>query len=100
MGGIREFLVMVGSEKARSTSINCEVMTEVKHDQSEPLVDITFMDGERLMMKGARLTIKEMLTALQSRCVAKDPRPKLPPRSSPTQNTLIELFCVGICKCL
>uniref|UniRef100_A0A4W5N2L3 Large ribosomal subunit protein mL53 n=1 Tax=Hucho hucho TaxID=62062 RepID=A0A4W5N2L3_9TELE len=70
----REFLVLVGSEKARSTNMNCEVMTEVKHDQSEPVVDITFMDGERLMMKGARLTSKEMLTALQSRCVAKDPQ--------------------------
>nr|XP_046182421.1 39S ribosomal protein L53, mitochondrial-like [Oncorhynchus gorbuscha] len=73
----KEFLVMVGSEKARSTSINCEVMTEVKHDQSDPLVDITFMDGKRLMMKRARLTIKEMLTALQSPCVAKDPQAKM-----------------------
>ncbi|CAB1350653.1 unnamed protein product [Coregonus sp. 'balchen'] len=73
----REFLVMVGSEKARSTNMNCEVMTEVKHDQSEPVVDITFVDGERLMMKGARLTSKEMLTALQSRCVAKDPQAKI-----------------------
>ncbi|XP_041759489.1 39S ribosomal protein L53, mitochondrial [Coregonus clupeaformis] len=73
----REFLVMVGSEKARSTNMNCEVMAEVKHDQSEPLVDITFMDGERLMMKGARLTSKEMLTALQSRSVAKDPQAKI-----------------------
>ncbi|CAB1320631.1 unnamed protein product [Coregonus sp. 'balchen'] len=73
----REFLVMVGSEKARSTNMNCEVMAEVKHDQSEPLVDITFMDGERLMMKGARLTSKEMLTALQSKSVAKDPQAKI-----------------------
>ncbi|XP_010871675.1 39S ribosomal protein L53, mitochondrial [Esox lucius] len=72
----REFLVMVGSEKARSTNMNCEVITEVKHDQSEPVVDITFMNGERLMMKGARLTSKEMLTTLQSHCVTKDPQAK------------------------
>ncbi|KAL0962023.1 hypothetical protein UPYG_G00334760 [Umbra pygmaea] len=70
----REFLVMVGSEKARSTNMNCEVITEVKHDQSEPVVDITFMDGERLMMKGASLTSREMLTTLKSHCVAKDPQ--------------------------
>ncbi|XP_067112465.1 39S ribosomal protein L53, mitochondrial [Osmerus mordax] len=70
----REFLVRVGSEKARMTNMNCEVTTKVKHDKSEPLVDITFTDGEKLVMKGAGLTCKEMITALQSRCIAKDPQ--------------------------
>ncbi|KAJ7991602.1 hypothetical protein DPEC_G00285610 [Dallia pectoralis] len=72
----REFLVMVGSEKARSTNMNCEVIADVKHDQSEPVVDITFIDGDMLVMKGARLTSKEMLTTLQSHCVTKDPQAK------------------------
>ncbi|CAL8371796.1 unnamed protein product [Boreogadus saida] len=68
----REFLFMVGSEKARATNMNCEVSTVVKHDESEPVVDITFTDGERLVMKGAKLTGQEMLQAFQSRCLAKD----------------------------
>ncbi|XP_051519927.1 39S ribosomal protein L53, mitochondrial [Myxocyprinus asiaticus] len=72
----RDFLVMVGSEKARSTNLNCEVITEVKHDRSEPMIDITFMDGERLVMKGSKLTTQEMLSALQTRCIAKDPQAK------------------------
>ncbi|KAM4630837.1 large ribosomal subunit protein mL53 [Polymixia lowei] len=72
----REFLVTVGSEKARATNMNCEVMTTVKHDKSEPVVDITFMDGEKLVMKGAKLTSGEMLTAFQSCCIAKDPQAK------------------------
>lgn len=38
----REFLAMVGSEKARATNMNCEVVTVVKHDKSEPIVDITY----------------------------------------------------------
>lgn len=38
----REFLAMVGSEKARATNMNCEVITTVKHDKSEPVVDITY----------------------------------------------------------
>lgn len=38
----REFLAMVGSEKARSTNMNCEVIAMVKHDKSEPVVDITY----------------------------------------------------------
>uniref|UniRef100_A0A3Q1HUQ8 Large ribosomal subunit protein mL53 n=1 Tax=Acanthochromis polyacanthus TaxID=80966 RepID=A0A3Q1HUQ8_9TELE len=72
----REFLLLVGSEKARSTNMNCEVITTVKHDKSEPVVDVTFVDGERLLMKGAKLTTREMLSAFQSRCTAKDPQAK------------------------
>ncbi|XP_076006151.1 large ribosomal subunit protein mL53 [Genypterus blacodes] len=68
----REFLVRVSSEKSRASNIKCEVTTTVKHDKSEPVVDVTYMDGERLVMKGARLTSKEMLSEFQSRCSAKD----------------------------
>ncbi|XP_069552896.1 large ribosomal subunit protein mL53 [Brachyistius frenatus] len=72
----REFLSSVGSEKARATNMNCEVVTAVKHDKSEPVVEITYIDGERLLMKGAKLTTGEMLSAFQSRCAAKDPQAK------------------------
>lgn len=68
----RKFLALVGSEKARSTNMNCEVIPVVKHDKSEPVVDITYVDGEKLLMKGANLTGSEMLNAFQSRCIAKD----------------------------
>ncbi|KAG7259245.1 hypothetical protein CRUP_035918 [Coryphaenoides rupestris] len=70
------FLAMVGSEKARNTNMNCVVTTIVKHDQSEPVVDITFVDGDRLVMKGSKLTGKEMLEAFQARCISKDPQGK------------------------
>ncbi|XP_017275035.1 39S ribosomal protein L53, mitochondrial [Kryptolebias marmoratus] len=72
----REFLALVGSEKARSSNINCEVTCTVKHDKSEPVVDVTYVDGERLVMKGAGLTCREMLSAFQSRCTDKDPQTK------------------------
>ncbi|XP_041665765.1 39S ribosomal protein L53, mitochondrial [Cheilinus undulatus] len=72
----REFLAMVGSEKARATNMNCEVISTVKHDKSEPVVDVTFVDGERLVMKGAKLTKSEMMSAFQKRCQAKDPQAK------------------------
>ncbi|XP_026156280.1 large ribosomal subunit protein mL53 [Mastacembelus armatus] len=72
----REFLAKVGSEKARSTNMNCEVITMVKHDKSEPVVDVTFIDGDRLVMKGAKLTSTEMLSAFQSHCTDKDPQGK------------------------
>lgn len=35
---------MVGSEKARATNMNCEVVTMVMHDKSEPLVDVTYCE--------------------------------------------------------
>ncbi|KAG5264225.1 hypothetical protein AALO_G00251350 [Alosa alosa] len=73
----REFLVLVGSERSRATNMNCEVTTEVKHDASEPLIDVSFLDGDRLVMRGAKLTSREMLTAFQTRCTAKDPQAKL-----------------------
>ncbi|XP_061764477.1 39S ribosomal protein L53, mitochondrial [Nerophis ophidion] len=73
----REFLFFVGSEKVRSTNFNCEVMATVKHDRSEPVVDVTYVDGERLVMKGANLTSGEMLQAFQARCTAKDPQAKM-----------------------
>lgn len=46
--------------------------TDVRHDGSEPVVDVMFADGDRLIMKGAHLTTGEMLSALESRCHAKD----------------------------
>ncbi|TKS88243.1 39S ribosomal protein L53, mitochondrial [Collichthys lucidus] len=70
----REFLAMVGSEKVRATNMNCEVVAVVKHDKSEPVVDVTYLDGEKLVLKGANLTSSEMLSAFQSRCTAKDPQ--------------------------
>ncbi|XP_053719609.1 39S ribosomal protein L53, mitochondrial [Synchiropus splendidus] len=72
----RDFLAVVGSEKVKSTNMNCEVVTVVKHDKSDPVIDVTFMDGERLVMKGSKLTLAEMMTAFQSRCISKDPQAK------------------------
>lgn len=38
----REFLALVSSAKARSTNMNCEVTCMVKHDKSEPVIDVTY----------------------------------------------------------
>lgn len=38
---------MVASEKARATNLNCEVVAMVKHDKSEPLVDVTYCEFQR-----------------------------------------------------
>ncbi|KAM6318866.1 large ribosomal subunit protein mL53 [Aegotheles albertisi] len=68
----RKFLGHINHKKIQATNRNCEVTADVRHDGSEPLVDVMFADGERLIMKGANLTTAEMLTALRSRCNAKE----------------------------
>lgn len=62
----RTFLQAVSSEKVRATNLNCSVVADVKHDGSEPCVDVLFGDGYRLIMRGAHLTAQEMLSALAS----------------------------------
>ncbi|NXX93632.1 RM53 protein, partial [Centropus bengalensis] len=68
----RKFLGCINHKKIQATNRNCEVTADVRHDGSEPLVDVMFADGDRLIMKGANLTTIEMLTALGSRCDAKE----------------------------
>ncbi|XP_012644066.1 large ribosomal subunit protein mL53 [Microcebus murinus] len=62
----RTFLQAVSSEKVRSTNLNCSVIADVRHDGSEPCVDVLFGDGHRLIMRGAHLTALEMITAFTS----------------------------------
>ncbi|XP_021510416.1 large ribosomal subunit protein mL53 [Meriones unguiculatus] len=62
----RTFLQAVSSEKVRSTNLNCSVIADVRHDGSEPCVDVLFGDGYRLILRGAHLTAQEMLSALAS----------------------------------
>ncbi|KAG2467097.1 ZBT10 protein, partial [Polypterus senegalus] len=69
---LMEFLSLVGSEKTRMTNLNCELTVNIKHDKSEPVIDVTFVDGEKLLMNGANLTSKEMLSAFTSRCTVKE----------------------------
>ncbi|XP_044536575.1 39S ribosomal protein L53, mitochondrial [Gracilinanus agilis] len=67
----RKFLQAVSSEKVRASNLNCTVQVDVRHDGSEPCVDVLFGDGDRLILRGAHLTAQEMLAAFGSRVQAK-----------------------------
>uniref|UniRef100_A0A5F9DK15 Large ribosomal subunit protein mL53 n=1 Tax=Oryctolagus cuniculus TaxID=9986 RepID=A0A5F9DK15_RABIT len=67
----RTFLQAVSSEKVHSTNLICSVVADVRHDGSEPCVDVLFRDGHRLIMRGAHLTAQEMLTAFASHIQAR-----------------------------
>ncbi|KAK5855057.1 hypothetical protein PBY51_005196 [Eleginops maclovinus] len=77
VGSTRMFLSVMSSHKVRSTNLNCEVISTVKHDKSEPIVEITYLDGDKLRLKGAKLNSSEMLSAFQSMCAAKEQQAKL-----------------------
>lgn len=62
----------MSSEKVRATNLNCSVIADVRHDGSEPCVDVLFGDGYRLIMRGAHLTTQEMLSALASHIRARN----------------------------
>ncbi|KAH0515880.1 39S ribosomal protein L53, mitochondrial [Chionomys nivalis] len=68
----RTFLQAVSSEKVRATNLNCSVIADVRHDGSEPCVDVVFGDGYRLIMRGAHLTAQEMFTAFASHIRARN----------------------------
>uniref|UniRef100_A0A8C5QV76 Large ribosomal subunit protein mL53 n=1 Tax=Leptobrachium leishanense TaxID=445787 RepID=A0A8C5QV76_9ANUR len=72
----REFLESISAKKIRSTNMNCAVTVDVRHDQSEPQVDILFVDGDRFLIKPANVSSKEMLLALSAKCAAKDSQTK------------------------
>ncbi|NXJ67760.1 RM53 protein, partial [Rostratula benghalensis] len=79
----RKFLGCISRKKIQATNRNCKVTADVRHDGSEPLVDVMFADGERLIMKGANLTTIEMLTALGFRCKAKALKEEQKSKKSP-----------------
>lgn len=56
---------------------------------------VTTVDGERLVMKGARLTCREMLSSFQSRCKDKDPQSKAGAKKWP-----LVWICIYMCKIL
>lgn len=43
----RTFLQAVSSEKVRATNLNCSVIADVRHDGSEPCVDVLFGKHDR-----------------------------------------------------
>lgn len=85
----------MSSEKVRATNLNCSVVADVRHDGSEPCVDVLFGrpgakggrgqtpgsrdssapslgDGYRLVLQGAHLTAQEMLAAFASHIRARN----------------------------
>ena len=70
----RTYHQAVSNEKVRCTNLTCSVIVDVRHNGSEPCVDVLFGEGHRLIMRRAHLTAhtaQEMLTAYAHHIQAK-----------------------------
>ncbi|KAJ7338950.1 hypothetical protein JRQ81_012852, partial [Phrynocephalus forsythii] len=88
------FLECVFARRSYKTNMNCDVKTEVRHDGSEPVIEITFVDGEKLIMKAANLTICDMLAVFKSKCELKDLK------SNCANNARSDFTAAGALTCL
>ncbi|CAK8684618.1 unnamed protein product [Clavelina lepadiformis] len=59
-------------EKCRKTNRFCAIKTNVLHEDTEPLVEVTFFDGEKLCLHGAYLKYNEMMYHFNNLCNEKD----------------------------
>ena len=58
-------------EKCRETNRFCKYKTVVDHNNDEPLVELTFNDGEKLRLIGTYLKPIEMMYYINSFCIKK-----------------------------
>lgn len=58
----RDILSILGSNNVRSTNEKCRVKTKVQSDRSEPLFDVEFDDGSKVLFKTENLTTVELMT--------------------------------------
>ncbi|KAK7469935.1 hypothetical protein BaRGS_00036039 [Batillaria attramentaria] len=71
---IREVLFQMHIPRIISTNPNTLLKVDVKSDRSDPVMDVTFADGHKLLMKTANLSTLEILDRLWRFCDAKDPK--------------------------
>ncbi|XP_077990509.1 large ribosomal subunit protein mL53-like [Glandiceps talaboti] len=57
----RQFLSYIGNENMRSSNEKCRIETKIMNNKSEPIVNITFEDGNQLLFKSRNLTTTEIL---------------------------------------
>ncbi|XP_025092729.1 uncharacterized protein LOC112563172 [Pomacea canaliculata] len=69
---IREVLFHMHLPKITSTNQNVAMKVDVKSDRSEPVMEVSFADGTKVIVKTAYLSTLEILDRLLEFCNAKD----------------------------
>ncbi|KAI8497560.1 ribosomal protein L53 [Branchiostoma belcheri] len=73
----RNALRMFANPKTRKTNPKCEITTKIKNDRTEPIIDVEYMDGERIIFKSAHLHELEIFERYMKKAAEKDPEIKL-----------------------
>lgn len=68
----REFLRRVSSKGMRDSNAKCEIISDIKNDGSEPVVQVVFNDKDTLTMKTNSLKLMDMLAMFNRRCREKE----------------------------
>ncbi|XP_041360768.1 39S ribosomal protein L53, mitochondrial-like [Gigantopelta aegis] len=71
---IREVLYQLHFPRVLSTNQNVNLKVDVRSDRSEPVINIGFSDGQKLLFKTQHLTTLEILERIYKVCQDKDPK--------------------------
>ncbi|KAK7091687.1 large ribosomal subunit protein mL53-like [Littorina saxatilis] len=71
---IREVLYQMHFPKIVSTNPGALLKVDIKSDRTEPCMDVSFVDGHRLLMKTGNLSTLEVLDHLWEFIDTKDPK--------------------------
>ncbi|XP_032229269.1 uncharacterized protein LOC116612656 [Nematostella vectensis] len=69
---IREFLRRVSAKNMLDTNNKCKITKEVRNDNSEPHLEITFADKDVLGLKTGNMKLMDMLSLFNQKCKEKD----------------------------
>jgi len=68
----REFLRRVSCKGMRDSNNKCQVISDIRNDASEPVVEVIFNDKDSLTMKTSNLKLMDMLAMFNKKCREKE----------------------------
>ncbi|KAK3609019.1 hypothetical protein CHS0354_039320 [Potamilus streckersoni] len=71
---VRDMVFHMHSPRILQTNQNCSMKVNVMSDKSEPRIDITFVDGHKVLFKTENLTTLDILQRLKTFNAEKDPK--------------------------
>ncbi|KAL3892454.1 hypothetical protein ACJMK2_004659 [Sinanodonta woodiana] len=71
---IRDMVFHMHSPRILETNQNCSMKVNIKSDKSEPRIDITFVDGHKVVFKTEYLTTLDIIQRLETFNTEKDPK--------------------------
>ncbi|XP_068706964.1 large ribosomal subunit protein mL53-like [Montipora foliosa] len=68
----RDFLARVSCKSMRDSNNKCEIISNIKNDDSEPVVEVVFNDKDTMTMKTKKSKLMDMLAMFNKKCKEKE----------------------------